>query len=66
VGATIAQALPPQALHFSNASPFFNNLESCFLCYSDAGELYAKKLANFVEKRMKSGRAACVSIVFNK
>jgi len=28
---------------------------------SDAGELYAKKLANFVEKRLKNERAASVS-----
>ncbi|KAJ8431779.1 hypothetical protein Cgig2_026656 [Carnegiea gigantea] len=33
---------------------------------SDAGELYAKKLANFVEKRLKSERAASVSIVHNR
>lgn len=30
---------------------------------SDSGELYAKKLANFVEKRLKSERAASVSII---
>ena len=33
-------------------------------CYdSDAGEIYAKKLANFVEKRLKSERAASVSFI---
>lgn len=32
---------------------------TCF--NSDTGEIYAKKLANFVEKRLKSERAASVS-----
>lgn len=31
--------------------------------YSDRGEVYAKKLANFVEKRLKSERAASVSFI---
>lgn len=31
--------------------------------HSDAGELYAKKLGNFVEKRLKSERAASVSFL---
>lgn len=32
---------------------------------SDTGEIYAKKLANFVEKRLKNERAASVSNVYS-
>ena len=39
------------------------SLVSTFLS-SEAGELYAKKLANFVEKRLKSERTASVRITF--
>jgi hypothetical protein len=38
-------------------------LEFTIICFcSDAGEIYAKKLANFVEKRLKSEKAASVSL----
>lgn len=37
-------------------------MKVCFLIYSEAGELYKKKLANFVEKRLKSERTASVCI----
>ena len=30
---------------------------------SDAGEIYPKKLANFIEKRLKSERAASVNFI---
>lgn len=33
--------------------------------YSDKGELYAKKLSNFVEKRLKPERAASVITLIN-
>ena len=46
---------------------FLNELESLpeiMTCFnSDAGELYAKKLSNFVEKRLKSERAVSVSFI---
>lgn len=37
------------------------NLGCYFSFCSDSGELYSKKLANFVEKRLKNERAASVS-----
>lgn len=38
------------------------NLGCYFSLCSDSGELYSKKLANFVEKRLKNERAASVSL----
>lgn len=40
--------------------------EFILICYdSDTGAIYAKKLANFVEKRLKSERAASVSFIID-
>lgn len=40
-------------------SPIYTTTSTC----SDRGEVYAKKLANFVERRLKSERAASVSFI---
>lgn len=44
---------------------FLRNNTLKFFSDSEAGELYAKKLANFVEKRLKNEKAASVSSIID-
>ncbi|XP_042394674.1 6-phosphofructo-2-kinase/fructose-2,6-bisphosphatase-like isoform X1 [Zingiber officinale] len=41
-------------------SALISQLQECFLALSEAGELYSKKLAEFIEKRLKSERTASI------
>lgn len=54
----------PLDLLFETSYIIWNDLKVSKICFhSDAGEIYAKKLANFVEKRLKSEKAASVSFI---
>lgn len=52
----------PSNIHLTVVTFVTNDVsDKCYFC-SDAGELYAKKLANFVEKRLKHEKTASVRI----